>query len=224
MNYGPDPERIMQTPLPKDEVKIETRKASFVASNNTKTILLNYKYDGNLNFQKGELVFPGCFTADDCSASPELLIFDRKANAWDLKRGTTFAERVNTTFNPETTGVTTLLGGKPDRYTNNTKDEVLFYKKQGNTNQFFGLKNTNGTAFDVLNLATFTDTDVSKFDPTNSGYAIDHFENNTSQSVLILDEQTSNGNARFILAGLGGTKILIPAGDLTATDLNDLFQ
>ncbi|EQA80440.1 virulence plasmid 65kDa B protein [Leptospira alstonii serovar Pingchang str. 80-412] len=224
MNYGPDPERIMQTPLPKDEVKIETNRANFTASNNTKTILLNYKYDGNLNFQKGELVFPGCFTSDDCSASPELLIFDRKANAWDLKRGTTFAERVNTTFNPETTGVTTLLGGKPDRYTNNTKDEVLFYKKQGNTNQFFVIKNTNGTAFEPSNLASPSDTDVSKFDSTNSGYAIDHFENNTSQSVLILDEQTSNGNARFILAGLGGTKILIPAGDLTATDLNDLFQ
>ncbi|WP_268766540.1 SpvB/TcaC N-terminal domain-containing protein, partial [Leptospira alstonii] len=36
MNYGPDPERIMQTPLPKDEVKIETNRANFTASNNTK--------------------------------------------------------------------------------------------------------------------------------------------------------------------------------------------
>ncbi|WP_275477402.1 toxin TcdB middle/N-terminal domain-containing protein, partial [Leptospira interrogans] len=155
---------------------------------------------------------------------PELLIYDRKANAWDLKQGNAFAERVNTSLNPEGTGITALFGGKPDRYTNNTKDEVLFYKKQGNTNQFFVLKHTNGTTFDVLNLATFTDTDVTKFDPLNSGTVVDHFENNTSQSVLILDDQTSAGNARFVLSGLGGTKVLTPSGDLTATDLNDLFQ
>ncbi|KXZ29959.1 hypothetical protein AYB33_02555 [Leptospira santarosai] len=224
MSYGPDQDRIMKTPLPKDEVKLESGKASFTASSNTKMILLSYKYDGNLNFGKGELAFAGCFTQDDCSTSPELLIFDRKTNAWDLKTGTAFTERVNTSLNPEMTGITTLFGGKPDRYTNNTKDEVLFYKKQGNTNQFFVIKNTNGTTFDISNLATFTDTDVTKFDPLNSGYVVDHFENNTSQSALILDDQTSSGTARFVLTGLGGTKVLTIAGDLTATDLNDLFQ
>ncbi|ONF83288.1 SpvB/TcaC N-terminal domain-containing protein [Leptospira santarosai] len=224
MSYGPDQDRIMKTPLPKDEVKIESGKASFTASSNTKTILLSYKYDGNLNFGKGELVFPGCFTQDDCSASPELLIFDRKANAWDLKTGTAFTERVNTSLNPEGTGITTLFGGKPDRYTNTTKDEVLFYKKQGTTNQLFVMKNTGGTTFDISNLATFTDTDVAKFDPLNSGFVVDHFENNISQSALILDDQTSSGTARFVLSGLGGTKVLTISGDLTATDLNDLFQ
>ncbi|AJR14780.1 cytoplasmic membrane protein [Leptospira interrogans serovar Linhai str. 56609] len=224
LSYGPDPDRILKTPLPKDEVKIESGKTSLSVSSNTKTILLSYKYDGNLNSGKGELVFGGCFTQDDCSSSPELLIFDRKANVWDLKRGNNFTERVNTSLNPEASGITTLLGGKPDRYTNNLKDEVLFYKKQGTTNQFFSFKNTNGTTFDILNLATFTDTDVSKFDPNNSGYAVDHFENNTSQSVLILDDQTSSGNARFVLSGLGGTKFLTPSGDLTPTDLNDFFQ
>ncbi|ASV12350.1 hypothetical protein B2G51_12380 [Leptospira santarosai] len=224
MSYGPDQDRIMKTPLPKDEVKIESGKAGFSASNNTKTILLSYKYDGNLNFSRGELVFPGCFTQNDCSASPELLIFDRKANAFDLKQGNSFTARVNTSFNPEGTGITSVFGGKPDRYTNNSKDEVLFYKKQGTTNQFFVIKNTNGTAFDLLNLATFTDTDVPKFDPLNSGYAVGHFENNNSQSVLILDDQTSSGNARFVLSGLGGTKVLTPSGDLSSADLNDLFQ
>ncbi|MDI7199939.1 SpvB/TcaC N-terminal domain-containing protein [Leptospira santarosai] len=224
MSYGPDQDRILKTPLPKDEVKIESGKAGFSASNNTKTILLSYKYDGNLNFSRGELVFPGCFTQNDCSASPELLIFDRKANAFDLKQGNSFTARVNTSFNPEGTGITSVFGGKPDRYTNNSKDEVLFYKKQGTTNQFFVIKNTNGTAFDLLNLATFTDTDVSKFDPLNSGYAVDHFENNNSQSALILDDQTSSGNARFVLSGLGGTKVLTPSGDLSSADLNDLFQ
>ncbi|EMO81098.1 insecticide toxin TcdB middle/N-terminal domain protein [Leptospira kirschneri str. 200801774] len=224
LSYGPDPDRILKTPLPKDEVKIESGKTSFSASNNTKTILLSYKYDGNLNFGKGEVVFGGCFTSNDCSSTPELLIFNRKENVWNLKQGNTFASRVNTSFSPEGTGITTLFGGKPDRYTNNLKDEVLFYKKQGTTNQFFVIKNTNGTTFDVLNLASLSDTDVTKFDPNNSGYVVDHFENNTSQSVLILDDQTSSGNARFILSGLGGTKILTPTGDLTATDLNDLFQ
>ncbi|UOG62592.1 SpvB/TcaC N-terminal domain-containing protein [Leptospira noguchii] len=224
MGYGPDPDRIMKTPLPKDEVKIESGKTSFSVSNNTKTILLSYKYDGNLNYGKGEVVFGGCFTSNDCSSTPELLIFNRKENVWNLKQGNSFASRVNTSFNPEGTGITSLFGGKPDRYSNNLKDEVLFYKKQGTTNQFFVLKNTNGTTFDLLNLATLSDTDVSKFDPNNSGYALDYFENNTSQSVLILDDQTTSGTARFVLSGLGGTKILTPNGDLTPTDLNDLFQ
>ncbi|WP_036024943.1 SpvB/TcaC N-terminal domain-containing protein, partial [Leptospira noguchii] len=224
MSYGPDPDRIMKTPLPKDEVKIESGKTSFSASNNTKTVLLSYKYDGNLNYGKGELVFGGCFTSNDCSSTPELLIFNRKENVWNLKQGNSFASRVNTSFNPEGTGITSLFGGKPDRYSNNLKDEVLFYKKQGTTNQFFVLKNTNGTTFDLLNLATLSDTDVSKFDPNNSGYALDYFETNTSQSVLILDDQTTSGTARFVLSGLGGTKFLTPTGDLTPTDLNDLFQ
>ncbi|AXR62415.1 hypothetical protein DQM68_09055 [Leptospira mayottensis] len=224
MSYGPDQDRILKTPLPKDEVKIESGRTSFAVSSNTKTVLLNYKYDGNLNSGKGELVFPGCFTIDDCSNSPELLIFNRKDNVWNLKQGNSFVPRVNTSLNPEGTGITTFFGGKPDRYTNNLKDEVLFYKKQGNTNQFFVLKHTNGNAFDISNLASFSDTDVSKFDPNNSGTVIDYFENNTSQSVLILDDQTVSGTARFVLSGLGGTKFLTPNGDLTTTDLNDLFQ
>ncbi|WP_243398024.1 SpvB/TcaC N-terminal domain-containing protein [Leptospira kmetyi] len=224
MSYGPDQDRIMKTPLPKDEVKLEQATSNFVAASNAKSILLKYKYDGNLNSGKGELAFAGCFTADDCSSSPELLIFDRKANAFDLKQGNSFTERVNTTLNPEASGISILFGGKPDRYTNVTKDEVLFYKKQGNTNQLFVIKNTSGTAFDISYLATFTDTDVANFDPQNSGYVIDHFETNSSQSALILDDQTSSGNARFILSGLGGTKVLTPSGDLSSTSLNDLFQ
>ncbi|AZQ04234.1 SpvB/TcaC N-terminal domain-containing protein [Leptospira mayottensis] len=224
LSYGPDQDRILKTPLPKDEVKIESGRTSFAVSSNTKTVLLNYKYDGNLNSGKGELVFPGCFTTDDCSNSPELLIFNRKDNVWNLKQGNSFVPRVNTSLNPEGTGITTFFGGKPDRYTNNLKDEVLFYKKQGTTNQFFVLKHTNGNAFDISNLASFSDTDVSKFDPNNSGTVIDYFENNTSQSVLILDDQTASGTARFVLSGLGGTKFLTPNGDLTTTDLNDLFQ
>ncbi|EMO29651.1 VCBS repeat protein, partial [Leptospira interrogans serovar Bataviae str. HAI135] len=135
MGYGPDSDRIMKTPLPKDEVKIESGKTSFNVSNNTKTILLSYKYDGNLNYGKGEVVFAGCFTSNDCSSTPELLIFNRKENVWNLKQGNSFASRVNTSFNPEGTGITSLFGGKPDRYSNNLKDEVLFYKKQGTTNQ-----------------------------------------------------------------------------------------
>ncbi|WP_406600534.1 SpvB/TcaC N-terminal domain-containing protein [Leptospira sanjuanensis] len=225
MSYGPDQDRIMKTPLPKDEVKLEQAAANFIAASNTKSILLKYKYDGNLNAGKGELAFAGCFTTDDCSSSPELLIYDRKEdNAFDLRQGNSFTERVNTTVNPEASGVSILFGGKPDRYTNAIKDEVLFHKKQGNINQFFVLKNTSGTTFDLSNLATFSDTDVTNFDPKNSGYVVDHFETNSSQSALILDDQTSSGNARFILSGLGGVKVLTPSGDLNVTDLNDLFQ
>ncbi|MFB5652925.1 hypothetical protein ACE5IS_19995, partial [Leptospira wolffii] len=128
-------------------------------------------------------------TADDCSASPELLLFDRNAGVFNLKKGTGYTSGVLTSFLPEATGVVTPFGGRPDRYTRSTKDEVLYFKKNGSTNQFFVVRNSSGTAFETANLAGFTDTQVGNFSPSESAYVVDNFESTSYKSVLVLDDQ-----------------------------------
>ncbi|MEI7012425.1 choice-of-anchor D domain-containing protein [Leptospira licerasiae] len=77
------------------------------------------------------------FTQNDCSSSLELLLYDRKTGVFDFKKGTTFTESVLTGFNPETNGIVTINNGKPDRYTVNSRDEVLFFGDFGTTSKFF---------------------------------------------------------------------------------------
>ncbi|PKA19088.1 hypothetical protein CH377_14790 [Leptospira haakeii] len=219
MNYGPDQNRVMKTPLPKDEAKLEKGFASIPILGGTKSLLLDYVYDGNQTPGKGEIAYAGCFTADDCSASPELLLFDRNAGVFNLKKGTGYTSGVLTSFLPEATGVATPFGGRPDRYTKSTKDEVLYFKKNGSMNQFFVVRNSSGTAFETANLAGFTDAQVGNFNISESAYVVDNFESASYKSVLILDDQATAGTGRFILTSQNGVKALAPAGDVIASYL-----
>ncbi|EID99630.1 hypothetical protein LEP1GSC185_0768 [Leptospira licerasiae serovar Varillal str. VAR 010] len=160
MSYGPNQERVMKTPLPLDEVKPIKGFGVFSTSTDTKTVLLDYQYDGNSNPGKGEIAYPGCFTTNDCSASPELLLFDRKTGVFDFKKGSTFTEAVLTGFNPETTGIVTVNNGKADRYTVNTRDEVLFFGDFGTTSKFFVVTQDSGNAFKRTDLASIADSQV----------------------------------------------------------------
>ncbi|PKA18438.1 hypothetical protein CH377_17600 [Leptospira haakeii] len=219
MNYGPDQNRVMKTPLPKDEAKLEKGFAAIPILGGTKSLLLDYVYDGNQTPGKGEIAYAGCFTADDCSASPELLLFDRNAGVFNLKKGTGYTSGVLTSFLPEATGVATPFGGRPDRYTRSTKDEVLYFKKNGSMNQFFVVRNSSGTAFETANLAGFTDTQVGNFNISESAYVVDNFESASYKSVLILDDQATAGTGRFILTSQNGVRALAPAGDVVASYL-----
>ncbi|PJZ64026.1 hypothetical protein CH371_20320, partial [Leptospira wolffii] len=67
MNYGPSIDRIMKTPLPLDEVKLTQGGGVVYANSNQKTLVFSYLYDGNINPNRGELVFPGCFSTNDCT-------------------------------------------------------------------------------------------------------------------------------------------------------------
>ncbi|TGL64596.1 SpvB/TcaC N-terminal domain-containing protein [Leptospira sarikeiensis] len=225
MQYGPDQERVMKTPLPKDEVKISNQSVSVSFLNNTKTLLLDYQYDANPNTNRGELVFPGCFTANDCSSSPELLIYDRKSAAFDFKQGSNFTERVLLDFNPESSEITLPFGGKADRYSQNAKDEILYYQKSGNVNKFRIIKQTGTNVFDLADFINVTDSQVTNFHPKESAYVADHFESTTYRSILILDDQNGADMGRFVLAGPGGVKFLTPDGTaVTSNYLGNLFQ
>ncbi|PKA16514.1 SpvB/TcaC N-terminal domain-containing protein [Leptospira haakeii] len=225
MQYGPDQERVMKTPLPKDEVKISNQSAAVSLSNDTKTLVLNYQYDGNLNTGRGELVFPGCFSINDCNSSPELLIYDRKTGAFDFKQGTNFTERVLLDFNPEYGDITLPFGGKADRYSQITKDEVLYYQKTGNTNKFRTIKLTGTNTFGLADFVNVTDSQITNFHPKESAYLADHFESTSYKSILILDDQNGTDVGRFVLSGPNGTKFLTLDGvAVSANYLGNLFQ
>ncbi|WP_425324577.1 SpvB/TcaC N-terminal domain-containing protein [Leptospira wolffii] len=227
MINGPNQERVMQTPLPKDEVKITNGSFVFNAASETKTVVLDYQYDGNLNPNRGEKAFTGCFTVTDCSASPEVLLYDRKAGAFHLKKGTTaITKNVLSDFNPEASGINLLFGGRPDEYSQNAKDEILYYQKSGSTHKFRLLKHSgSGTSFVTSDFVNLDASNVINFNPTESAYLVDNFEFTSTKSVLILDEQSDTDTGRFVLVGTSGTvKILVPDQDVTASYLGNLFQ
>ncbi len=200
MANGPNQERVMQTPLPKDEVKLTASSATVWAASDSKTILLDYIFDGNQNPGRGESAYPGCFTVNDCSASPELLIYDRKANAFDFKKGTSFTERVLVGLNPEDSDITPLYGGKADRFTRSDRDEVLFYRNEGtNGKRLFSVRNNSGTSFDTQDFSVFTDSNLANFSALESGYVVDNFESSSYKSILALDDQALDGTDRFAL-------------------------
>ncbi|TGL50825.1 hypothetical protein EHQ61_08580, partial [Leptospira wolffii] len=227
MNYGPSIDRVMKTPLPLDEVKLTQSGGTVYANSNQKTLVLSYLYDGNINPNRGEIVYPGCFSVNDCLSSPELLIYDRQTASFNFKQGTGVTNQVLTGLNPEATANPLLFGGKPSRYSSAGKDEILYYKKNGNVNQFSLIKNTTGTSFTTSNFASFTDTNVANFNLSESMYLVDNFESTSYKSILVLDDQSTAtpGSGRFYLVGPTGTsKALTPATDVTSSYLFNLFQ
>lgn len=220
MSYGPNQERVMQTPLPLEEVQPTQGFAVFPAASDGKTILLDYQYDGNSNPGKGEIPYAGCFTQNDCSSSLELLLYDRKTGVFDFKKGSTFTESVLTGFNPEANGIITVNKGKADRYTVNSRDEILFFGDFGTTSKFFVVTQDSGSAFKRTDFASITDSQVVSFDINSSGYAIDNFDSTNSKSLLVLNDQTSIPAQRFFLTGPSGTKHLSVT---TTTEISDSY-
>jgi RHS repeat-associated protein len=225
MSYGPDQNRVMKTPAPGDEVKLVKGTAVVPAASNTKTVLLEYQYDGNENADRGEMVVPGCFTVNDCSANPELLIYNRKDGVFHLKRGATYTPTVLTGFNPEASGITLLNGGRSGRFTRDDRDEIVFHRKIGSNEQrFFVVHQDAGTAMRTDTFASFYDSDVASFSLSESAYIIDNFESGSYKSVLVLDDLSTTGSARFLIARPGSRSTLSISGDLSASSLYQIFK
>lgn len=222
MSYGPDAGRVMQTPLPEDEVELKTARS--VVRSSSATTLLDFQYDGNDRPFKGERVFAGCFTGGDCVAAPELLIFDRKSESFYLKQGSGAPNLVLTGVNPLEGGATLLFDGLPGRYTQNAKDELLYYDtlNTGTTNHRFRLVRHN-SGFGDANFAQFDSSDVTNFQPGESAFLVDHFDSTSEKSLLVLDDQRST--ARFLLVrGTTKTPLTFGAGALGAQDFKNVFQ
>ncbi|TGL62923.1 SpvB/TcaC N-terminal domain-containing protein [Leptospira sarikeiensis] len=224
MNYGPSVEKVMQSPLPIDEVKISKGFSVVQTASDSKTLIIDYTYDGNDYTNRGELVFPGCFTTNDCSLSPELVIYNRKTNKFDLRVGSATVSGIFADFNPETTDQKIANSGRIDRYTRNSKDEILFYKETGIQNSFFALRSASASTFEKTNFASFSDSEVGNFYYDDTTFIIDNFANASSKSVLVIDDQPTAGSGKFVLSSLSGNKVLIPAGALTQTNITNMFR
>lgn len=74
---GPDPEKILRAPLPKDEVDL--KNSTGIAMNSGKVESLKYKYDGNFRADRGEKIFAGNYSGN----SSEILVFNKDKNSSD---------------------------------------------------------------------------------------------------------------------------------------------
>ncbi len=222
MSYGPDAARVMQTPLPEDEVELKSARA--VIRSASASALLDFQYDGNNRPYKGEQVFAGCFTGADCITTPELLIFDRKSESFYLKQGAGAPNLVLSGVNPLEDGATLLFDGVPGRYTQSAKDELLYHDSinTGSTNHRFRIVRENN-GFEDITLAQFDSSDVTNFQIGESAFLVDHFDATNEKSVLVLDDQRST--ARFLLVrGTTKTPLTFGAGALSAQDFKNVFQ
>ena len=199
MSGGPDPTVLARAPEPKDEVVPVDGRAFLISG--PATVNLGYAFDGNPYSGRGERVFAGCFTVVDCSASPELLIFDRTQSKLFLKQGTNAPVFV---MDLSGTGVTFLRGGRPRRGASG-KHELYYYKKTSSAHEFYVLRNTGfGPPFLAELFASFGDAPdkIVDFSVAESVFAIGSYDGAGKLQVLVLND-TGDGN--WALVGNGPT-------------------
>ncbi len=198
LNYGPNPDRVMAAPLPKNEVKIEQSRA--VISKGDKTSVVDYQYNGNFHVDSGEIVFTGFFTGSD---DPELLIYKHRENAFYIKTGTgpISENAVLTDIDFNNKKIKVLNNYRPGKYRDN--DAVLYYEKEGSLfgsgSHKFNLIYHNGSAFVNETIANITDSSTSNFDITGHLYLVDDFNtgSGTKKQVMVLDHEADT--PRFVL-------------------------
>lgn len=225
MSFGPDPARVLATPLPEEEVELKNATRAFATAGDSKTLLLDYQYDGNARPERGEQVFAACFSVADCSANPELLIYARADRRLHFKQGAAYTPDVLTDLDLNGSDTRLLNGGRPAGYAASGRDGVLYYEKGsagGSVVHRFRLLAHNGTAFADTNFAEFGSADITNFNAAESLYLSDHFANASAQSLLVLDDQHSI--ARFLhIQGTTKTPLAI-GGALSAADFKNVFQ
>ena len=188
MSYGPDPARVMATPLPRDEVKIEEENA--VISDNAGSAMVKYRYDGNFHSFRGEKVFPGNFTGDVSNLL--IPVFNRKDNMIYAMNASGTLSQTQVSVNLDDPNVRVLNSGRPGRYRAN--DGLLYYKKIpgmfGNDSHEFHLIHYS-TSFQNEKIAAITE--VTNFNIDESIYFVDDFNADIGNhgEVLALDDKIS---------------------------------
>lgn len=236
LSYGPDPDEVMRTPLPKDEVKLADAAAVWAQGGRTR--LGRYKYDANLNADRGERVFAGNWSETtgcepDCPA--ELLIYKRREGSFYLKAGTDEISK-----NPVLTGVdlgdktAKLLGGGAPVPYRDGKDALVYYEKtdgyDGSEHRFYAISKS-GAAFKRETIATVrSPEDVVEFDPQEGFYLLEDFDlDGTSSDKQLLVVDYKGAAPRIVLFDKhtsSGPRIAAvdERGDFRAQDLRRIAQ
>ncbi len=202
MSYGPDPYRIMTTPLPRDEVKIESKKT--VMSRDSSTTITDYQNDANFHTDRGEMVFPGHYTASGGS-TPEFLIYKRESRKFYFKSGSGNLSEISglPLLDLSSEHVKILNSSRAMR--SGSKDGLVYYNKtssySGNGHTFRLIHNENGNFIEsgIANFSNGSDTgEIENFNIDESLYLFDEFNGSGNKEVLVFDDQHTGG-ARFML-------------------------
>ncbi|MBN2039233.1 MAG: hypothetical protein JW864_04270 [Spirochaetes bacterium] len=186
LQYGPDPDEVLKTPLPKDEVKIEIGSAAVADAE--ETTVMQFSFDANYNFGNGELLFPGIYTEE-----PGLLLYRKNAidgleDGWYYtESGDDQAEYMNQSvfdFNPESEDILIMNNGRPFRSGNS--DGILYYNESDKHFQFMH----HNSIWQNDTIGDFNDTDFSYTeDLCLTGNFIDN-----NISVIVSDIQGSEAS------------------------------
>ncbi|HNW28542.1 MAG TPA: SpvB/TcaC N-terminal domain-containing protein, partial [Spirochaetota bacterium] len=218
----PNSTRILDAPLPRDEVTI--MDARTVVSNAVSTTPIFYQFDGNYHHDSGEQVFAGYFSG---GSTPEMLIYKRAENSLYLKQGTGEPALKLNNIDLSADGVRVLGEGKAVRYRAN--DGIAWYNVEGSVfggkTHSFTIAYGTGTGIVRETMASFSDgtgdTDIFNFDMASSRYWIDRFTGTANSYVLVLDDQAETP-AFVRYNGASATRLSIAGGSLSSDYFKNL--
>ncbi|MFC1669388.1 SpvB/TcaC N-terminal domain-containing protein [Spirochaetota bacterium] len=190
LSYGPDT-KVLEAPLPKDEVKLKDAKGVITRDGTSKVV--SYKYNGNYRTDSGEKAFLGSFSGT--GISPELLVFDRKEKEFfTVKPDGTKSDEIlaDELIDLDNKDIKILNNEKTDKYRGNN-DGLLYYQKDtsvmGSSTHSFNLIYSDGE-FNKQRIAVITDQ-VNDFNIDESFYLLDKFTDSDNKCLLVLDDKIS---------------------------------
>ncbi len=191
LSYGPNT-RVLEAPLPRDEVKIKSGTAFITQENSSSAV--SYQYDGNYFAESGEKIFAGNFTNDPDNFN--ILVYNRSQNSMSTMDKTGSVE----TENPVITGIdlededTRLLGNGivKNYYLNN---DALVYSKKGfgygpAVYNFYAITYEDNFKNDQI---AVVGTEINNFDLDKSFYLFGKFSDNSDdkKDLLVLNDNTN---------------------------------
>ncbi len=218
----PDSGRILDAPLPQDEVNIMDNRMVIANAIGTTPVLC--QYDGNFHRDRGEQVLAGYFTG---GTLPELLIYRRADRALFLKQGTGEPVSVISNIDLSADGTKVLGEGRAVHYRSN--DGIAWYSVEGGffggRQHVFSIVHGTGTGIARETMASFSDGsgdgDIVNFDVTAGRYWIDRFTGTGNSHVMVLDDQAEIP-AFVLYDGARASRLAISGGSLTEDYFRDL--
>ncbi|MBN2157880.1 MAG: hypothetical protein JW807_00690, partial [Spirochaetes bacterium] len=208
LSYGPSRDRVLRTPMPRDEVTIAEDSA--VVSSASSTAQIDYRFNGNYNPDRGERVFPGHFMTDSGTgnAVPAILIFDRKGDDILYKdSGSGAIAAVWNDLDLEAEGTKILNQGRPMSI--GGRDAIAYYRQESGSHVFRVLRNRSG-AWENDPAAKFGSGAIPDFDIGLSVYFIGNFDSDDSSAeALVLNDRREAGPQWELVSGTTVTSLTI---------------
>lgn len=212
LSYGPDPDTVLRTPLPRDEVVIS--QASAVVSTGTETSNIDYRFNGNYNPGRGERPFAGYFKTGGSPGSlvSGVLFFDRYYNKSGKRllykgQGSDGIEDTGISVDLESDDVALLNHGSPIHVAD--RDQLVYYTKEAGSHEF-RLIGYDDNSWQDTSTAEFDGDDVTDFSISRSIYLTGDFNGAASNvEVLVLDDLREAGAQWKIVSGSTVTTLAI---------------